>query len=202
MAQETSARLDTLSRGGGELKQIGAIRRKGAGTPVACSACFNSTTANALRSESTILHGRDHTTNQRTSFQQSKRYSGILSAHQSASAPSVEIFADALLQHSHAMHRSFYLGRRPTRRRRNYRPVRQTQYFSERWPSLATLRRLASMEGEHAIQPGRQSELSEVFQSRLFSPYVNGTSLCAGQSRYHKGRRLEAGRHHLDQFRF
>jgi len=105
---ETSARLDTLGRGGGELKQVGQSlgRTWSSGGALAVLQFDDS---NRIRADQ-----RSFTENlpQPTDvLPQSKRYSGILSAHQSL-APSVEIFADGLLEHYHAM-RDYTLGGNP-----------------------------------------------------------------------------------------
>jgi iron complex outermembrane recepter protein len=97
--QETSARLDTLSRGGGELKQVGQSfgRTWGSGGVLAV---LQFEDANRIRADQ-----RTFTANiprPTDVFPESKRYSGVLSAHQSL-APSVEVFADALLEHYHAL---------------------------------------------------------------------------------------------------
>lgn len=96
--QETSARLDTLGRGGGELKQVGQSvgRTWGSGGVLAV---LQFEDANRIRADQ-----RTFTANipQPTDvYPESKRYSGVLSAHQTV-GPSVEVFADALLEHYHA----------------------------------------------------------------------------------------------------
>jgi iron complex outermembrane receptor protein len=93
--QATSARLDTLSRGGGELKQLGQSfgRTWESGGALAV---LQFDDANNLRADQ-----RSFTQNvpQPTDIlPSSKRYSGVLSAHQSL-APSLEVFGDALLEH-------------------------------------------------------------------------------------------------------
>jgi iron complex outermembrane receptor protein len=95
--QESSARLDTLSRGGGELKQVGQSfgRTWGSGGALAIVQFDD---ANRLRADQ-----RSFTASipQPTDvLPESKRYSGVLSAHQDL-GPSLEIFGDGLLQHYH-----------------------------------------------------------------------------------------------------
>jgi iron complex outermembrane receptor protein len=92
--EETSARLDTLSRGGGELKQIGQSvgRTWNTGGVIAV---FQFDDANAIRADR-----RSFTTamgEPTDVFPTSNRYSGVLSAHQSVGS-SLEIFGDALLE--------------------------------------------------------------------------------------------------------
>lgn len=103
--QATTGRLDTLTRGGGELKQFGQTvgRTWGAGGALAV---FQFDDANAIRADQ-----RSFTQNlpQPTDiYPSSKRYSGVLSAHQSL-APSFEVFGDALLEHD-AGQRSYTSG--------------------------------------------------------------------------------------------
>jgi len=93
--QSITARLDTLARGGGELKQFSQTvgRTWDAGGALAV---FQFDDANAIRADQ-----RSFTENlpQPTDiYPSSKRYSGVLSAHQSI-APSLEVFGDALLEH-------------------------------------------------------------------------------------------------------
>jgi iron complex outermembrane recepter protein len=93
--QATTARLDTLNRGGGELKQFGQTvgRTWDAGGALAV---FQFDDANEIRANQ-----RSFTENlpQPTDiYPSSKRYSGVLSAHQSIT-PSFEVFGDALLEH-------------------------------------------------------------------------------------------------------
>jgi iron complex outermembrane receptor protein len=93
--QATTARLDTLTRGGGELKQFGQTVGRTWDTGGAL-AVFQFDDANAIRADQ-----RSFTENlpQPTDiYPSSKRYSGVLSAHQSI-APSLEVFGDALLEH-------------------------------------------------------------------------------------------------------
>jgi iron complex outermembrane recepter protein len=95
--QESSARLDTLSRGGGELKQVGQSfgRTWGSGGALAVVQFDD---ANRLRADE-----RSFTASipQPTDvLPESKRYSGVLSAHQDL-GPSLEIFGDGLVQHYH-----------------------------------------------------------------------------------------------------
>lgn len=93
--QATTARLDTLTRGGGELKQFSQTVGRTWDTGGAL-AVFQFDDANAIRADQ-----RSFTENlpQPTDiYPSSKRYSGVLSAHQSI-APSLEVFGDALLEH-------------------------------------------------------------------------------------------------------
>jgi iron complex outermembrane receptor protein len=94
--QETDARLDTLSRGGGELKQLGqSIGRTWSTGGVL--GVFQFDDNNALRSDQRSFTGA---LGQPTDvLPATKRYSGIFSANQSLGA-SVEIFGDAMLQHN------------------------------------------------------------------------------------------------------
>jgi len=94
--QETTARLDTLSRGGGEVKQISqsAGRTWNSGGVLGV---FQFDDSNAIRSDQRSF------TNALPSptdvFPATKRYSAVLSAHQSV-GPSVDLFGDILLQHN------------------------------------------------------------------------------------------------------
>jgi iron complex outermembrane receptor protein len=93
--QSTTARLDTLARGGGELKQFGQTVGRTWDTGGAL-AVFQFDDANAIRTDQ-----RSFTANvpQPTDiYPTSKRYSGVLSAHQSINS-SVEVFGDAVLGH-------------------------------------------------------------------------------------------------------
>jgi iron complex outermembrane recepter protein len=94
--QETSARLDTLSRGGGEEKQIGQSFGRTWGTGGALLV-LQFEDANAIHADQ-----RAFTTNlpQPTDiYPSSKRYSGVFSGHQSL-LDSLEIFADAIAEHN------------------------------------------------------------------------------------------------------
>jgi iron complex outermembrane receptor protein len=94
--QETSARLDTLSRGGGEIKQVAQTVGRDWGTGGAL-AVFQFEDSNVLRADQ-----RSFTSALREPtdvLPSSKRYSGVLSAHQSLGS-SLEVFADALAQHN------------------------------------------------------------------------------------------------------
>jgi iron complex outermembrane receptor protein len=93
---ESSARLDTLARGGGELKQIGQSLGKTWGSGGAL-AVFEFQDANAIRSDQRSF--TDNLPRPTDVFPASKRYSGTLTAHQSLGA-SFELFADALLEHN------------------------------------------------------------------------------------------------------
>jgi iron complex outermembrane recepter protein len=93
--EETSARLDTLSRGGGELKQIGQSIGRTWSTGGAL-AVFQFEDSNALRSDQrTFTSGLPKPTD---TLPTSKRYSGVLSAHQDLGG-SLEAFLDAVLEH-------------------------------------------------------------------------------------------------------
>jgi iron complex outermembrane receptor protein len=99
--QATTARLDTLTRGGGELKQFSQTVGKtwDAGGALAV---FQFDDANEIRADE-----RSFTANlpQPTDiYPSSRRYSGVLSAHQSI-APSFEVFGDALLEHDSGQRR-------------------------------------------------------------------------------------------------
>jgi iron complex outermembrane receptor protein len=93
--EETSARLDTLSRGGGQLKQIGqSIGRTWSNG--GALAVFQFEDSNRLRADQrTFTAGLPEPTDILPS---SKRYSGVLNAHQNVGA-SLEIFLDALFEH-------------------------------------------------------------------------------------------------------
>jgi outer membrane receptor protein involved in Fe transport len=93
---ETSARLDTLARGGGELKQIGQSLGKTWGSGGAL-AVFEFQDADAIRSDQRSFTG--NLPRPTDVFPASKRYSGTLTAHQSLGA-SFELFADALIEHN------------------------------------------------------------------------------------------------------
>jgi iron complex outermembrane receptor protein len=97
----TTARLDTLTRGGGELKEFGQTVGKtwDAGGALAV---FQLDDANEIRADE-----RSFTANlprPTDIYPSSKRYSGVLSAHQFI-APSVEVFGDALLEHDSGQRR-------------------------------------------------------------------------------------------------
>ncbi|HEX3912164.1 MAG TPA: TonB-dependent receptor [Steroidobacteraceae bacterium] len=93
--EETSARLDTLSRGGGAVKQIGQSIGRTWSTGGALA---------VLQFEDSNALGADQRTFTRSLpeptdiLPSSKRYSGVLSAHQDLGA-SLEIFIDAVLEH-------------------------------------------------------------------------------------------------------
>jgi iron complex outermembrane receptor protein len=92
--QETSARLDTLSRGGGELKQAAQTVGRDWSTGGAL-AVFQFQDSNALRADQrTFTAALKEPTDVLPS---AKRYSGVLSAHQSL-VSALEVFADALLE--------------------------------------------------------------------------------------------------------
>jgi len=106
--QATTARLDTLSRGGGELKQIGQSVGRTWETGGAL-AVLQFDDANEIRTDQ-----RSFTENvppPTDIYPTSKRYSGVLSAHQSIT-PSFEVFGDALLEHD-AGERSYTAGVTP-----------------------------------------------------------------------------------------
>jgi iron complex outermembrane recepter protein len=93
--QSTTTRLDTLGRGGGELKQFGQTVGRTWDTGGAL-AVFQFDDANAIRTDQ-----RSFTSNvpQPTDiYPTSKRYSGVLSAHQTLGS-SLEVFGDAVLGH-------------------------------------------------------------------------------------------------------
>jgi outer membrane receptor protein involved in Fe transport len=93
---ETSARLDTLARGGGELKQISQSLGKTWGSGGALAVLeFQDT--DAIRSDERSFTG--NLPRPTDVFPESKRYSGTLTAHQSLGA-SFELFADALIEHN------------------------------------------------------------------------------------------------------
>jgi iron complex outermembrane recepter protein len=93
--QATTARLDTLSRGGGELKQFGqSIGRTWDSGGALAVLQFDD--ANSLRADQRTF--TENIPQPTDILPTSKRYSGVLSAHQSV-APSLEIFGDALLEH-------------------------------------------------------------------------------------------------------
>ncbi|MEA3150412.1 MAG: iron complex outerrane recepter protein, partial [Gammaproteobacteria bacterium] len=96
---ETSARLDTLARGGGELKQIGQSLGKTWGSGSAL-AVFEFQDADAIRSDQRSFTG--NLPRPTDVFPESKRYSGTLTAHQSLGA-SFEIFADALVEYNNGL---------------------------------------------------------------------------------------------------
>jgi iron complex outermembrane receptor protein len=92
--QEASARLDTLSRGGGEQKQIGQSFGRTWGTGGALLV-LQFEDANAIHADQ-----RAFTTNlpQPTDiYPSSKRYSGVFSGHQNL-VDSLEVFADAIAE--------------------------------------------------------------------------------------------------------
>jgi iron complex outermembrane receptor protein len=93
---ETSARLDTLARGGGELKQISQSLGKTWGSGGAL-AVFEFQDTDAIRSDERSFTG--NLPRPTDVFPESKRYSGTLTAHQSLGA-SFELFADALIEHN------------------------------------------------------------------------------------------------------
>jgi iron complex outermembrane receptor protein len=102
---ETSARLDSLARGGGELKQIGQSLGKTWGSGGAL-AVFEFQDTDAIRSDQ-----RSFTANlprPTDVFPASKRYAGTLTAHQSLGA-SFELFADALIEYNDGR-RAYTLG--------------------------------------------------------------------------------------------
>jgi iron complex outermembrane receptor protein len=93
--EETSARLDTLSRGGGEVKQIGQSAGRTWSTGGAL-AVFQFQDSNAIRADQrSFTAAMSEPTD---IFPTSKRFSGVLSVHQSLGS-SLDIFGDALLEH-------------------------------------------------------------------------------------------------------
>jgi iron complex outermembrane receptor protein len=106
--QVTSARLDTLTQGGGETKQFSQTVGRTWNTGGAL-AVLQFEDANKLRADQ-----RSFTENlpQPTDIlPASKRYSGVLTAHQTV-VPTVEVFGDALLEHDNGV-RSYTLGTAP-----------------------------------------------------------------------------------------
>jgi len=104
-SQITSGRLDTLSQGGGELKQFSQTVGRTWSTGGAL-AVFQFDDANEIRADQ-----RAFTKNlpQPTDiFPSSERYSGVLTAHQTIIS-SLEIFGDALLDHNGGV-RTYTLG--------------------------------------------------------------------------------------------
>jgi len=93
--QATTARLDTLTQGGGELKQFGQTVGRTWDTGGAL-AVFQFDDANAIRADQRSF--TENSPQPTDIYPSSKRYSGVLSAHQSI-APSLEVFGDALLEH-------------------------------------------------------------------------------------------------------
>jgi iron complex outermembrane recepter protein len=94
--QETDARLDTLSRGGGELKQFGQSVGRTWSTGGVLGV-FQFDDNNALRSQQrSFTSALDQPSDV---LPATKRYSGVFSVNQSLGA-SVEVFADALVQHN------------------------------------------------------------------------------------------------------
>ncbi len=95
--EETSARFEALTRGGGEQKQIGqSVGRTWDGGGVLAVLQFQD--ANAIHSTQ-----RDFTANlplPTDIYPDSKKYSGALSAHQSLAAE-LELFADVLAENDH-----------------------------------------------------------------------------------------------------
>ena len=92
---ETGARLDTLARGGGEQKQLNQSLGKTWGSGGALLV-FRFEDDNAIHASQ-----RDFTANlpePNDIYPSSKRYSGVLSAHQSLT-DSLETFGDALVEH-------------------------------------------------------------------------------------------------------
>ena len=107
--EETSARLDTLSRGGGELKQIGQSIGRTWSTGGAL-AVFQFEDSNPLRSDQrTFTAGLPKPTD---TLPISKRYSGVLSAHQDLGG-SLEGFLDAVLEHDISQRSNTDAGRPP-----------------------------------------------------------------------------------------
>jgi iron complex outermembrane recepter protein len=91
--EETNLRLDTLSRGGGEQKQVGQTVGRTWATGGAL-AVFQFEDANNIRSdERTFTENLPAPTDV---YPASKRYSGVISAHQDIGG-SVEVFVDAQL---------------------------------------------------------------------------------------------------------
>jgi len=102
--QSTTARLDTLGRGGGELKQFGQTVGRTWETGGAL-AVLQFDDANKIRSDQRTFTANIPQPND--IYPSSKRYSGVLSAHQSIGS-SLEVFGDALLGHN-SLERNFTL---------------------------------------------------------------------------------------------
>jgi iron complex outermembrane receptor protein len=103
--EETSARLDTSARGGGELKQIGQSLGKTWNSGGALGV-FEFQDANAIRSDQRSFTG--NLPRPTDVYPSSKRYSGTLTTHQSLGG-SVELFADVLAEHNEGL-RAITLG--------------------------------------------------------------------------------------------
>jgi iron complex outermembrane receptor protein len=104
--QETSARLDTLARGGGELKQISQSAGRSWGNGGVLGV-FQFDDSNAIRSDQrSFTAALPPPTDV---YPATKRYSAVLNGHQFL-VDSVEVFADGLYQHNSG-HRSFTDGR-------------------------------------------------------------------------------------------
>jgi iron complex outermembrane recepter protein len=93
--EETRTRLDTLSRGGGELKQIGQTVGR-TWTTGSALAVFQFEESNPLRADQRTF--TDSLTQPTDVLPVSKRYSGVLSVQQSL-GPSVDVFVDSLFEH-------------------------------------------------------------------------------------------------------
>jgi iron complex outermembrane receptor protein len=106
--EETNARLDTLSRGGGEVKQISqSVGRTW--TTGSALGVFQFDDSNALRSDQRAFTAAAPSPTD--VLPQTKRYSGVFTGRQDL-GDSIEIFADALYQHNGG-HRSFTEGDPP-----------------------------------------------------------------------------------------
>jgi iron complex outermembrane recepter protein len=163
--QETSARLDTLGRGGGELKQlsqsVGRTWESGGALAV-----LQFEDANRIRADQ-----RTFTANipQPTDvYPESKRYSGVLSAHQNLGA-SVEVFADALLEHYHAFRDYTSGGSFPQIESETSTTNSTSVNAGLRWQLFGDWH----LEG-NALYSQLDSLISEVFDP-IFVGYTNGT---------------------------
>jgi iron complex outermembrane receptor protein len=163
--QETSARLDTLGRGGGELKQlsqsVGRTWESGGALAV-----LQFEDANRIRADQ-----RTFTANipQPTDvYPESKRYSAVLSAHQTL-VPSVEVFADALLEHYHAFRDYTTGGSFPQIESETSTTNSTSVNAGLRWQLFGDWH----LEG-NALYSQLDSLISEVFNP-IFFGYTNGT---------------------------
>jgi len=107
--EETSVRLDTLGRGGGELRQIGQTVGRTWGTGGAL-AVFQFEDSNNIHSDQRSF--TENLPRPTDVYPASKRYSGVLSAHQSL-GESIEMFADAQLGRDDGLRNSTLGGRFP-----------------------------------------------------------------------------------------
>jgi iron complex outermembrane receptor protein len=163
--EETSARLDTLSRGGGELKQFGQSIGRTWSTGGALGV-FQFDDSNSLRSDQrSFTSALPPPTDV---LPATKRYSGIFNVNQSLGG-SVEIFGDALLQHNTG-HRSFTSGSPPDDAVQVIDNVTNSSSASLgiRWQPFGDWH----LEGS-GLFSRTGTEISEIFIP-LNPPYVNG----------------------------